>query len=145
MVNGNYYSHSNGNGGSYRPSYGGRSNYQSRSSFGGNGYQSAAPKKHSGARFVTKEDGAQIVSAWNYSRSKGMVVLYARPFKNTHRVESKNGKIWVNLFATIVYRKTGQIAKTGALLDVQAKRLYVKELNMIATSKGKGGYFGKQF
>ena len=143
MVNRNYYSRSNG---SYsRSSYGQGSNYQSRPSFGAGRYQASAPKKHSGARFVTKEDGAQIVSGWNYSRSKGMVVLYARPFKNTHRVESKNGKIWVNLFVTIVYRKTGQIVKTGALLDVQAKRLYVKELNLIATSKGKGGYFGKQF
>ena len=36
-----------------------------------------------------------------------------------------------------------QQKNTSALLDVEGKRLYLKEYNLIVTTGGRGGYFGK--
>ena len=128
----------------------GRSSYGSGRSYGGsgynryqnNGYAQTAPKKHSGASFKTVENGV-IVSAWNASREKGLIKVYARPYSKTKVTESKSGKRWANLFVTITFLKTGQIINTSSLLDIDGKRLYVKELGMIATKAGRGGYFGQ--
>lgn len=132
---GNRYSQSGNN-------YG--NNYGNRYSQSGNNYRNnyqRQPKKRSGAKFQSME-GAPIINAWRVSRRQ-MWVLYARPYKNTKTVESKNGKDWVNLFVTITNRDTMQVINTSGMYDINAKRLYIKEHNLIVTNKGRGGYFGK--
>lgn len=112
-----------------------------RAPFNNNNGYPKQPNKRSGAKFQVLE-GANIVSAWRVQKGQ-MFSLYARPYKKTKRIESKNGKEWVNLFVTITNRSTLQVAKTSGLLDVQGKRLYIKEFNLIVTKGGRGGYFGR--
>lgn len=106
-----------------------------------NQYAQQRPKKRSGAKFQMINN-APIVSAWRVQKGQ-MYALYARPYKGTKTVESKNGKSWINLFVTVTNRSTMQITKTSGMLDVQNKRMYIKEFNLIVTNKGQGGYFGK--
>lgn len=100
-------------------------------------------KKHSGCTVTKTEDGAAIVTGWK--ASKGVLLsLYARPYKGTKTVVSKEGKKWQNLFVTIINKSNMQITKCSGLFDCDTKKLYIKELNLIANPKGgKGGYFGK--
>lgn len=114
----------------------GYSNYQ------GGGYQQQQQvRKRSGAKIQFK-DGAPIVSAWKKNR-QGFYVLYARPYKNTKISESKNGKTWANLFVTITNRTTMEVRNYSGLFDMDKKRLYIKDLNMIVTTGGSGGYWGR--
>ena len=101
-----------------------------------------APKKKSGASFKNVEGGAIIVSAWRVS-NRQLITLYARPYSKTQIIESKNGKKWANLFVTITNKTAMTSTNTSALLDIDKKRLYLKEFNMIVTNGGRGGYFGR--
>lgn len=98
-------------------------------------------KKRSGAKIQLKE-GAPIVSAWKKNRM-GFYVLYARPYKNTKVTTSQNGKEWANLFVTITNQTTMETRSYSGMFDMSRKRLYIKELNMIVTTGGNGGYWGK--
>ena len=98
-------------------------------------------RKRSGARVMEKE-GAIIVSAWKKDKG-GFKTLYARPYRNTKSVTSKNGKVWDNLFVTIVNQTTGQTTNCGGMYERGSRRLYLKDFNQIVTTKGKGGYWGK--
>ncbi len=132
--NGFQSSQSFGNG-YHRPSYG--NNYG-----GGHNYQQQQqPKKKSGCKFTTK-DGIIFVSAWKVQKGQ-LITMYARPYKNTKRVESKNGKEWLNYFVTITNKTTLQQTNTSAMFCPAEKRLFIKEFNLIATNGGRGGYFGK--
>jgi hypothetical protein len=141
--------YSNNSGGYNRPSYSGyggygqsgSNGYSGRGSYGGS---SRPQKKRSGAKFIRLEDGKMCVSAWRVSKGQ-LLVLYARPYSKTDTVESQSGKHWQNLFCTITNRTTLQVTKCSGLLDVDGCRLYIKELNLIATKGGQGGYFGRQF
>jgi len=99
------------------------------------------PPKRSGAKFKEIE-GAHIVSAWKKDRS-GFWTLYARPYSKSRIIESKNGKEWINLFVTMTNNTTKQVVKTSGLLDLNRKRLYLKDFNMIVTKNGDGGYWGR--
>lgn len=121
-------------------------------SYGGNGYKRQASasyaqpqpkKKHSGAKFKKMEDGSVVVSGWRLNKERQMISLYARPYKKTKVTESKNGTKWANLFVTITNQSTLQQTNCSGLLDVNGKRLYIKEYNLIATQGGRGGYFGR--
>lgn len=137
-VNSYYYGYGNGNA-------------YSRQRYGGRGYSSyngvyrqnnlGQQKKRSGAKIQFK-DGAPIVSAWKKNRM-GFYVLYARPYKNTKVTTSQNGKEWANLFVTITNQTTMETRSYSGMFDMSRKRLYIKELNMIVTTGGSGGYWGK--
>lgn len=148
MEYGNY--GNRGYGGYNRSSYGGysRAGYGSRYSVR---YRQEQPisnqgnqrqqRKRSGAKIQIK-DGAPLVSAWKKNKM-GFYVLYARPYKNTKISESKNGKEWANLFVTITNRTTMETRNYSGLFDMDKQRLYIKELNMIVTKGGQGGYWGR--
>ncbi|NDW09066.1 hypothetical protein [Dysgonomonas sp. 520] len=110
---------------------------------GGRQFVNQAFKKHSGAKFGKDKDNRHYVTGWNYSRKRGLVVFGAFEYKNSKEVESKRGKTWINLFVTVTYRATGQIVKASGMYDLGEKRLYIKDLGMVATNRGRGGYFGK--
>ena len=143
MVNGNAMSYNNNyqNRGYNRGGGYGSGSYRNR------GYQSGGnrqSKKHSGCQLKTMEDGAPVISGWNYSRRGGMVHLYARPYKGTKKSTSKSGKSWMNLFVTITNTSTKVQSNYSGLFDVDSKKMYIKDLNMIANPKAPhGGYFGK--
>lgn len=119
-------------------------NYGYQQNHGGNynGFQSQQKKKKSGCKFVQVKDGPLVVSAWRVSQRQ-LFSLYARPYKNTKKVTSANGKEWLNYFVTIVNKTTMQETQTSGMFCPADKRLYIKDFNLICTSGGKGGYFGK--
>lgn len=98
-------------------------------------------KKHSGASFKMI-DGNPIISAWK-KNAQGFHKLYARPYKKTKRTTSANGKNWVNLFVTIHNLTAMTSSNFTGMYDADRRRLYIKDINQIVTTNGKGGYFGK--
>lgn len=134
MAYGNYYSRYNSG---YNRNYGNYSRGYSRS-YGS--YGSSRTRKRSGAK-IKMMDGNPVISAWRKNKS-GFYTLYGRPYKGTKDRSSKNGKNWMNLFVTITNRTTMQTHNCSGLFDVDRRRLYIKDLNMIVTEGGQGGYFG---
>lgn len=132
-----YYNNSPRYGAGYSRGSGSYSRGYNRS-YGG-GY-SRQPRKRSGAKIKIME-GNPIISAWRKNKS-GFYVLYARPYKGTKDRASKNGRNWMNLFVTITNRTTMQAHNCSGLFDVDRRRLYIKDLNLIVTEGGAGGYFG---
>lgn len=126
--------------------WGNNSNYRNGRNHSNNGNNNSRPqKKHSGSKFKTKKDGRIYVSGWNYSKQRGFITVYAVAYQKAKEVVSERGIHWIGCYVRVVYHKTGQVLETSSMIDLTNKRMTVKELNMIATTKGKGGYFGKQF
>lgn len=121
-----------------------RNSYQSNSySNNRNNYQQSRPqRKKSGCKITIKDGDVPIISGWRVSKRQ-MFKLYARPYKNTSVSTSKNGKEWMNLFVTITNLDTNQQQNCSGMYDIERQRLYIKDFNLIATTKGQGGYFGK--
>lgn len=105
-------------------------------------------KKRSGCSLKVCSDGKTIVlSGWKIM-NRCLVQMYARPYKGTKTVASSDprskGYHWTNLFVTLTNTKTGEIQKLGGLFCEETKRLYIKELNLVANPRApRGGYFGK--
>jgi len=99
------------------------------------------PRKKSGCK-IQMIDGNPIVSAWKVSKGQ-LITLYARPYKGTKERESKSGKNWMNLFVTILNKTTMQETKTSGMFDLDRKRLILSDFNLICSTNGQGGYFGK--
>jgi hypothetical protein len=108
------------------------------------GYQNDRPKKHSGCSIKQNEDGTYCVSGWKLADGC-MVKLYARPYKGTKITTSKSGKRWANLFVTLTNTNTLVKTNMSGLLNLDNKKLYISEMNLVANPKApNGGYFGKQ-
>ena len=112
------------------------------------GYQSRfdneRPKKHSGCSIKQNEDGTYCVSGWKLADGC-MIKLYARPYKGTKVTTSKSGKRWANLFVTLTNTNTLVKTNMSGLLNLDNKKLYIGEMNLVANPKApNGGYFGKQ-
>lgn len=131
-----YNNYNSGYNNGYNRSY---SNYSRGNNRSYNNYN-RQPRKRSGAK-IKMMDGNPVISAWRKNKS-GFYTLYARPYKGTKDRSSKNGKNWLNLFVTITNRTTMQTHNCSGLFDVDRRRLYIKDLNMIVTEGGQGGYFG---
>lgn len=131
-----YNNYNTGYNNSYNRSY---SNYSRGNNRSYNNYN-RQPRKRSGAK-IKMMDGNPVISAWRKNKS-GFYTLYARPYKGTKDRSSKNGKNWMNLFVTITNRTSMQTHNCSGLFDVDRRRLYIKDLNMIVTEGGQGGYFG---
>lgn len=99
--------------------------------------------KRSGARFGTAKDtGKPFVSAWKKD-SGGYHTLFAYPYKKSEKSISKSGKTWVSMFVTITNKRDMTQVRYSGMLDLNAKRLYIRDLNMIVTNTN-GGYWGRQ-
>ena len=110
-----------GNQGNYRP-YNGNRGY-------GAPQQNRPVKKHSGAKAGInkkgKHAGAQHVSFWNYSRSRGLVSGVATVYSGTHEVKSKAGRVWQNWMVSWKNNKTMQTGTTSALYDPQSGKVII--------------------
>jgi len=108
---------------------------------GSSGQRNNQSRKRSGAK-IKMIEGNPFISAWRKNK-QGFYVLYARPYKGTKDIQSKSGKNWLNLFVTIVNRTTMQETKCSGMYDVDRRRLYIKEFNLIVSTNGAKGYFGR--
>lgn len=100
-----------------------------------------APRKRSGAKFGTDKNGNPYVSAWKKNKT-GFYTLKASCYAKTKEREGKKVRVWLNLWVQITNHTSMKTENYSGLLDVDGKRLYIKNLNMIATAKGAGGYWG---
>lgn len=138
----NYSYPRNNNGGSSNRNYGGYSRPYNNAYPAQQAQQ--RPKKHSGCSIKQNEDGTYCVSGWKLADGC-MVKLYARPYKGTKVITSKSGKRWANLFVTLTNTNTLVKTNMSGLLNLDNKKLYIAELNLVANPKApNGGYFGKQ-
>ncbi len=129
-----------GYGNSQRPPY--NPSYNRYGNSGMRSYQGVQQSRKKSGCKIQMMDGSPIISGWKVSKGQ-MITLYARPYKGSKETTSKNGKNWINLFVTLVNKTTMQETKTSGLFDLDKKKLYIKDFNLIATSNGQGGYFGK--
>lgn len=105
-----------------------------------NDYNDNEQKKRSGAKRGQTKDGNPWISAWNYSRSRGMLTALAFPYNNTHETESNSGKKWQNWMVKLKWKKTGQEKVVPCLYCVTDGRVHVNsEWMIINPSKN---YFG---
>lgn len=113
-------------------------------------YQNAqyAKKKHSGAKTVRSRkpgfEGVEFISAWNYSRRRGMITCFISEYKKTKTTTANNGTQYRNLLAKVVYKDSGVEKLMGALLNLSNDKITIPELGMVVNVKApNGGYFGK--
>ncbi len=106
----------------------------------GNNYNNQQPQnrfKKSGYKVKQMQDGSYVCSGW-LKNKEGLWEFYARPYKGTHEVESKNGNKFLNLFVTVRNKQTFQEIKTSGLLNLTNKKLIMKDLKLLGTPAGGG-------
>lgn len=136
------------NGGSYGRKAGYNPNYQGTAN-----YTAAYPKrKKSGAREKVGKNGKPCISAWKKSRN-GFLTLIACP-NNEANVMKKNGQPIINgkgqeyarWTGTMVERNTGAVSTHSCLYNTVTGKLYIPELNMVASPRANnGGFFGNSY
>jgi len=141
--------YNNGGYNNNRGRYGrGYNNGGNNSNYNRGGNNSSAPKKHSGAKWVAIQKGdnagKQGVSAWNYSRRRGMVTVLIVPWGKTHEVKAKSsGRLWQNWMAKVFFKDIGEPKLFGAMFDVAKRKFYIKELGWVVNPNApNGGYCG---
>lgn len=112
-------------------------------------YQNAqyAPKKHSGAKKVRSKkagfEGVEFISAWNYSKKRGMVTILISEYKKTKTVTANNGTQYRNLLAKVKYENSGVEKLMGALLNLSNHKITLPEMGMVVNVNApNGGYCG---
>ena len=104
-------------------------------------------KKRSGARSTIIQKGKSknlmAITAWNYSRGRGMIVAQGFEHKKSTRVESKAGNKFISIVFEVTYRRTGNVMTIPALYNVNTGKAYLDKLGMVISTKAaNGGYFG---
>ena len=124
---------------------GGRKNYNDNYQSNDNG----SKKKHSGAKVGVQREGKNkgkiYLSAWNYSRSRGMITVKA--FENAkskaYTVKS-TGNRFVMVMLEIFYKKTGNIILDLVSYNLDTGKAYSDKLGMVISCQApNGGYFGQ--
>lgn len=123
-----------------RKNYGEKRNYNRGNSSG---------KKHSGAKVGVQKDGKNkgkiYLSAWNYSRSRGMVTVKA--FENAkskaYTVKS-SGNRFVMVMLEIFYKRTGNTILELVSYNLDTGKVYSDKMGMVISCQApNGGYFGQ--
>ena len=85
-----------------------------RSDYDRGGFQRQEGKKHSGASMTiiksenSKYKGQMCVTAWNWSRKRGMVTLAAFPYYGTHETrQSASGKVYIVMMGRMQFKDSG--------------------------------------
>ena len=113
-----------------------------------NDYRRSSNKKRSGAKETIqrkgKNKGKLAISAWNYSRSKGLIVFSAFENKRSKYPQSKKGNKFITMIGELVHRKTGEVTVHPIIYNVDTGKAYLNRLDMVISTKApNGGYFGK--
>lgn len=115
---------------------------------GGHNGNNQPRKKHSGAKWVPIRKGAnkgkEAVSAWNFSRRKGLVSVLITPWDKTHEIKAKtSGRLWQNWMAKVFYKDIGMTQLFGAMFDPAKRKFFIKELGWVVNPQApNGGYCG---
>lgn len=145
MSYGNNWSFSRGSGFTKSPY---RSNGYN-SGFNRSNFNNGPKKKHSGAKFgYTHGDASKpYVSAWNYSKQRGLISLIASPYvgKNSRTKEhrSGNGRVWENWRVKVFVKRTMQTLWFGCLYDTSTQKITIPDMGFVLNHKApNGGYCG---
>ncbi|WP_406629023.1 hypothetical protein RAN98_03730, partial [Ornithobacterium rhinotracheale] len=103
------------------------------------------PKKHSGAKAGQSKNGRFYVTAWNYSKQRGMITVKAFENSKSVRSESPNtGNRFITMMFEAFYKKTGAKVLEIASFNVNTGKVYLQKLGMVISTKApNGGYFGQ--
>lgn len=104
-------------------------------------------KKHSGARTCISSkpghEGQIFISAWNFSREKGLVKVFVSPYKGTRDVQSGSGRTWRVMMAKLSFGRSGQEKIEPVLMDVQSGKVVIKSMGWVVNPRARnGGYCG---
>lgn len=101
------------------------------------------PKKHSGAKKIVK-NGVDYISAWNYSRQKGMVTVFIAPYNKSDVVHSAgSGKKYRSLMCQIEYKNSGVSKHFPVLINIDTERVSIPEMGWVVNHRApNGGYCG---
>ncbi len=110
----------------------------------GSGRYSASgqQKKHSGAKRVSngKNDGGTNVSAWNYSRQRGLVSILIFPTKFSDEPSKSGG---LKLCAKVTFKRTGEERLISCIKSSKNGKYYIAKMGLcINPSAPNGGYCG---
>lgn len=108
------------------------------------GVQRPQGKKRSGAKYIhTSKNGNPCITAWNASKSRGLLSILVAPYKGTKVVHSKSGREWHVWMASVIFKKTGQKSLSPVLVDAAKHSCTIKELGLtINPGAPNGGYCG---
>ncbi|MGP2571608.1 hypothetical protein, partial [Ornithobacterium rhinotracheale] len=102
-------------------------------------------KKHSGAKAGQGKNGRFYVTAWNYSKQRGLITV--RAFENSKSVRSESpntGNRFITMMFEVFYKKTGAKVLEIASFNVNTGKVYLQKLGMVISTKApNGGYFGQ--
>ncbi|TRX16736.1 hypothetical protein [Flavobacterium franklandianum] len=107
-------------------------------------------KKHSGCQhhthFFDKKTGEQIdmnfITAWNYSKSRGLLTIIASPRKDPSKRKTANPK-FENWACKVFFKRTLQTVWYNGFFDLAKKKLTIKDMEFVLNPKAKnGGYCG---
>ncbi|MRJ08070.1 hypothetical protein EDL99_04100 [Ornithobacterium rhinotracheale] len=109
------------------------------------GYNNQRPqKKHSGAKAGTTKKGGIYVTAWNYSKQKGMITVKAFENSRSVRSESQTGNRFLMMMFEVFYKNTGAKVLELANYNVNTGKVYLQKVGMVISTKApNGGYFGQ--
>lgn len=105
-------------------------------------------KKKSGAKegtYVTK-DGVtgMYISAWNYSRRRGLLVCKAFENSKSKKYESERGNTFISMMFECFYKDNGNKVLEVALYNTRTGKVFLEKLGMVISTKApNGGYFGQ--
>lgn len=128
----------------------GRGYYQGDQGYGppqyGRGNGGERPKKHTGAKkgLISKGEyqGDMYVSAWNYSKRRGMTSLLAVPYKDT-REHDKSGRKWLTYICKVSMRDQGVERIEPVLVDANTGQFTLRSMGwVINPGAPRGGYCG---
>lgn len=104
------------------------------------------PKKKSGCTFKSgssTKNGADCISGWNKSKTRGFITLVACPVRDGLIVSNKNGKDYEKWVATIKFARNFDEKTFTAFYDPDTKKLRIPDIQMTASPNSpNGGYFG---
>ena len=119
----------------YHPDSYGRRNY------------SSPQKKRSGAKETIqkkgKNQGKLAISAWNYSRGRGLISFSAFENKGSKYPKSQSGKKFITMVGELVNKRTGEVTVHPIIYCIDTGKCYLDRLDMVISTKApNGGYFG---
>lgn len=107
-------------------------------------------KKHSGASlhtsFADKKTGeiinGKFITAWNYSKSRGMLSIIASPRVDADKRKTANPK-YENWSVKVFFKRTLETKWYNGFYDLVTGKLTVKDMEFVINPKAKnGGYCG---
>lgn len=107
-------------------------------------YKNNNKKKHSGCKHVENAKG-EFLSAWNYSKGRGMLKAFVFPYHGTGTLnKSQKGNEYISMMCKVTYQNSGIEKLIPVQMNIHTKKVTLSDLGMVLNPKApNGGYFGK--